>query len=222
MSNHRATRTTRLLAAAAALTFVLSACGDDDDAGSDSSNTTRTTEVAEVAVQSRAIDGLGNVLTDNAGLTLYFFDNDKPVKPKSTCNGQCAMRWPPLLTSDGEGVGDGIDAAMLGEVTRDDGAEQYTFNGLPLYRYVDDKAPGDASGQGVGGVWHVAGADGNAIVDATTTSTTAAAAARSATTTARTRTQSTAAPATSPPATSPPATSPPATSPPTTSPYYYP
>jgi hypothetical protein len=35
---------------------------------------------------------------------------------------------------------------------------QVTFNGMPLYTFTLDKAPGDANGNGVnqyGGVWHV-------------------------------------------------------------------
>ena len=41
-------------------------------------------------------------------------------------------------------------------ISRDDGREQVTYNGLPLYYFANDKAPGDTKGQGVGGVWFVA------------------------------------------------------------------
>jgi predicted lipoprotein with Yx(FWY)xxD motif len=41
----------------------------------------------------------------------------------------------------------------FGTINRRDGSVQGTYNGRPLYRFVDDEAPGDASGDGVGGLW---------------------------------------------------------------------
>ncbi|MGH2686165.1 MAG: hypothetical protein ACRDJP_11925 [Actinomycetota bacterium] len=40
---------------------------------------------------------------------------------------------------------------------------QLTYADAPLYRYTPDQAAGDTTGQGVGGVWYVVGADGEAI-----------------------------------------------------------
>ena len=162
--------TRRPFIAAATLAIVLAGCGGNDDASTDSSNTTRTTEVT-AAIVSRTIEPFGAVLTDAEGRTLYVFDKDQPVKPKSTCNGQCATNWPPVLTSEGSGVGEGLDASKLGETVRDEGTRQVTYNDWPLYRFVGDQAPGDTNGQGVGGTWHIAGADGNAVLTAATTTT---------------------------------------------------
>ncbi|EMH3118748.1 hypothetical protein V6H04_003832, partial [Burkholderia multivorans] len=39
---------------------------------------------------------------------------------------------------------------------RDDGKMQWAYNGRPLYRWKMDRKAGDAGGDGVGGVWHVA------------------------------------------------------------------
>ncbi|MDR8769500.1 hypothetical protein FEP86_05563 [Burkholderia multivorans] len=33
---------------------------------------------------------------------------------------------------------------------------QWAYNGRPLYRWKMDRKAGDAGGDGVGGVWHVA------------------------------------------------------------------
>lgn len=211
----------RILLGAAVIALVAAACGNDDG-DSEASDPTTSAKPAAV-LQTSTIEPFGEVLTDAKGLTLYFFDKDEPVKPKSTCNGQCATNWPPLLTSEGSGVADGLDASLLGETVRDDGKTQYTYNSRPLYRFVGDQKSGDTNGQGVGGTWHIAGADGNAVTAAAAATTTTAGAtqttrARSSATTARVQSTS---PATSPPPTSPPATSPPATSPPTTI-YYYP
>jgi predicted lipoprotein with Yx(FWY)xxD motif len=162
-----------ILICAAALTLVFAACGKDNKTDATASQPTRPATAAKVAVESRTIAPFGKVLTDADGRTLYFFDKDVPVKPKSACTGQCATNWPPLLTSDGAGAGKGLDASMLGQSARDDGTTQFTYNGWPLYRFNGDSAPGDTHGQGVGGVWHVAGADGNPVMTAAATTTTA-------------------------------------------------
>ena len=92
---------------------------------------------------------LGLVLVDDAGMTLYTFDNDTPGK--SNCNGQCAANWPPLLAeADAQASGD------LAIVVRNDGARQWAVGGMPLYGWVRDEAPGDTTGEGVRGVWRVA------------------------------------------------------------------
>ncbi|MDO0924627.1 SCO0930 family lipoprotein [Streptomyces sp. TG1A-8] len=96
--------------------------------------------------------GLGKVLTDGSGLTLYRFDKDTARPPKSNCAGDCATTWPPVPADDAT-AGAGVDEALLGEVTRADGSKQLTVAGWPAYRYAKDAASGDVNGQGVGGTW---------------------------------------------------------------------
>ncbi|MEU7482979.1 SCO0930 family lipoprotein [Streptomyces sp. NPDC042319] len=103
--------------------------------------------------------GLGKVVTDGQGLTLYRFDKDTPKPPKSACDGDCASTWPPVPADDAKATA-GINAADLGSVTRSDGSKQLTLGGWPVYRYAKDNAPGDTKGQDVGGVWHALAADG--------------------------------------------------------------
>jgi predicted lipoprotein with Yx(FWY)xxD motif len=99
---------------------------------------------------------LGNILTDNAGMTLYVFKNDTPGI--SNCTGTCAQNWPPLTVTAGQQPVAGTDVTgQLGVITRADGTTQVTYNGMPLYRFVGDKAPGDTNGQGLlNGAWSVA------------------------------------------------------------------
>ena len=78
---------------------------------------------------------VGTVVTVD-GATLYRFDKDIPRPSRSTCNGPCAQTWPPLLSTGGTPTVTGIDAGLLGAVTRDDGAQQMTLNGWPLYRFA--------------------------------------------------------------------------------------
>ncbi|MEU4740743.1 hypothetical protein AB0G02_09780 [Actinosynnema sp. NPDC023658] len=105
------------------------------------------------------VPGLGAVLTDGEGLTLYRFDQDEASPPTSTCVGGCADRWPPLLTSGDVRVR-GVDRALVGSVDREDGGRQVTVAGWPVYRFTGDTAPGRAEGQGVGGTWFAAAPDG--------------------------------------------------------------
>jgi predicted lipoprotein with Yx(FWY)xxD motif len=97
---------------------------------------------------------LGTLLTDAQGKTLYMFTNDKPGV--SNCAGECATFWPPLIV-DSSTLPSGPDAiaAGLGTTSRDDGTQQVTYNGVPLYYWIKDTKPGDTLGQGVNGVWFV-------------------------------------------------------------------
>ena len=60
-------------------------------------------------------------------------------------------------------AGEGVDATLLGTITRDDGSTQVTYNGWPLYYFQDDAAAGDTNGQGLGGVWFLVSPEGEAI-----------------------------------------------------------
>ena len=93
----------------------------------------------------------------------YLFTNDTNGSGESTCADQCLANWPPLVVEDEPTVGDGLDAADFDTITATDGSTQLTFNGWPLYYFAGDSAPGDVNGQGVGDVWYVIDADGNAI-----------------------------------------------------------
>ncbi len=102
---------------------------------------------------------LGQVLVDKAGFTLYRFDKDSAKPPKSTCDGDCAKAWPPVL-AEGEVQLEGVDQAMVGELTRADGRKQVTVGGWALYRYAKDTKAGETKGQGVGSTWYAANAKG--------------------------------------------------------------
>lgn len=85
------------------------------------------------------------------GMTLYVFDRDAQGAGKSACNGPCANNWPPLFAADPAPAGG--DWAI---VTRDDGTKQWAYKGRPLYYWVRDQKPGDRTGDGFNGAWHVA------------------------------------------------------------------
>ena len=96
---------------------------------------------------------LGDYLVDSKGMTLYLFSQDTPGV--STCSGGCLKAWPALIASGDVTAAPGV-AGKLDVITRaDNGDKQVTYNGYPLYYWKNDKAPGDTTGQGVGGVWFV-------------------------------------------------------------------
>ncbi|WP_011579495.1 MULTISPECIES: hypothetical protein [Chelativorans] len=91
----------------------------------------------------------GKILTDAKDMTLYIFDKD--TAGVTNCYDTCAENWPPLIAASG--------AAAEGEFTlvqRKDGSMQWAYKGMPLYLWKNDKKPGDVTGDGVGGVWHLA------------------------------------------------------------------
>ena len=91
------------------------------------------------------------VLTNSDGMTLYTFDKDAADSGKSACNGECAMKWPPLAAT----AGDKADGAYT-IINRDDGSRQWAYKGKPLYLWIKDQKPGDTTGDGVNNVWHTA------------------------------------------------------------------
>ncbi len=94
----------------------------------------------------------GKIWTDNNGMALYTFDKDEAGK--SNCYDQCATNWPPLKAeANDQGMGEWT------VVERTDGTKMWAYEGHPLYTFVNDKAPGEVTGDGKGGVWKVAKAN---------------------------------------------------------------
>jgi len=91
----------------------------------------------------------GKVLTDDKSMTPYTFDKDAPGK--LACVGACTGNWPPLIAAAGaKAEGD------YSLVKRDD-EMQWAYKGKPLYRWKNDKKPGDITGDGfLNGAWHIA------------------------------------------------------------------
>ena len=114
------------------------------------------------------VNGLGPVLVDGQGITVYMFETDRQGAP-SRCYDICAVQWPPLTLPPGVTApiaGPGIEASLLGTAPRTDGTTQVTYNGWPLYLWPPDRAPGKATGQALtnaGGLWYVLDPAGSPI-----------------------------------------------------------
>jgi predicted lipoprotein with Yx(FWY)xxD motif len=107
--------------------------------------------VASIGVTSDPDNG--NILADDLGLTLYRYTPDQPNT--STCYASCARAWPPVVVDAVPNVLDPSIAAGLGIAPRTDGTQQLTYQGAPLYYYVGDTQPHNATGQASDGVWFV-------------------------------------------------------------------
>src|SRR5829696_2584852 len=88
----------------------------------------------------------GRMIVDSRGRTLYLFEKDK--NRHSACFGQCATYWPPLLTHGKPVARVGARQSLLGMTRRANGSRQVTYAGHPLYRFVQDRKPGQTNGEG--------------------------------------------------------------------------
>ena len=142
----------------AALALTVSACASSGSSSTASSTpaATGSSPATSAAASSPAASASGGttlavrtiggqqVLTNSAGLTLYWFAPDTSTTLK--CTGSCATYWPPVKgpATAGSGV-----TGTLGTITRSDGTKQATYDGHPLYTYAGDTAPGQAKGNGL-------------------------------------------------------------------------
>lgn len=154
----------RHLSAAVLTASVLAGCGGH--------HTPRRDELlvlsvpAAVRVLTHRVPGLGTVLTDPDGRTLYMFPPD--AGSRVSCTGPCAGTWPALATTSRRPTaGPGVNASALAELPDpNSGAQVVTYAGYPLYRYAGDTTAGTANGQGLfldGGPWYALTPTGNPI-----------------------------------------------------------
>src|ERR1700686_4117946 len=147
--------------AAAAL---LAACGGSSNSSTAGASPSPSPAASgeKIAVATNA--KLGQMLVDDKGMAVYLFVADSGTS--SSCYTTCATIWPPVLTTGAPQAGAGAQASLLGTTTRTDGKVEVTYAGHPLYYFVQDKAAGDATGQGIngfGGLWWVLSPSGTAI-----------------------------------------------------------
>lgn len=120
----------------------------------------QTAEAAKVAVE--ASEEHGPYLTDADGRALYLFTADQQGSgdqaAQSNCYAACAEAWPPLVTGGEPQAGEQADKSLIGTIERQNGDGQVTYGGWPLYYFVQDQGPAEATGQdkhGFGGKWYL-------------------------------------------------------------------
>jgi predicted lipoprotein with Yx(FWY)xxD motif len=146
------------LAIVTGLVWVCAAAGCGGSASPSSSTATSSVSAANVQVSTKNVSGLGQILVTSRGMTLYSFVPDK--RSRVTCVGACAAVWPPLKLASGQHsvAAGGVKSSLLGSDPDPSGGAVVTYAGWPLYTYVADKSPGQATGQALnlnGGLWYV-------------------------------------------------------------------
>jgi predicted lipoprotein with Yx(FWY)xxD motif len=101
---------------------------------------------SRAATVSTARTGLGKVIVNGRGRTLYLFEKDR--HGKSACSGACASYWPPLITHGKPMAKGGAKRSLLGTIKRSNGLRQVTYAGHPLYTFVQDTRRGQTKGEG--------------------------------------------------------------------------
>ncbi|XAS71688.1 hypothetical protein VUN82_21810 [Micrococcaceae bacterium Sec5.1] len=114
---------------------------------------------AEMKVASSSA---GQIVVDSKGMSLYFFTKDVKDSGSSACTGACLTAWPVFTTTSDKPTVEGV-TGTVGTIATPDGKKQVTLNGMPLYYYAKDKAPGDVTGQGVQSVWYLVSPSGEMI-----------------------------------------------------------
>jgi predicted lipoprotein with Yx(FWY)xxD motif len=158
-----------LLAIVGAL--VIAGCGgggsssssESESGGAENASATTSSEggSGEGTVTGGEVGGLGKVLVDAEGMTVYMYTPDKGSE--STCYGECEAAWPPLVAEGKPTAGEGAMSTALGTTKRKDGTMQVTYEGHPLYTFSGDNAPGEANGQELDGIWFALDESGNEV-----------------------------------------------------------
>jgi predicted lipoprotein with Yx(FWY)xxD motif len=143
------------------LALVVSALVVGNLAGCSSAATTGAPVASQTGAKTASIS-LGKIIVKGSGLTAYFFDHDHANSAKSACTGACSGIWTAITSSSKTPTISGA-TGTVGTIPDGSGKYQITVNGMPIYRYSIDAAAGDTKGQGTGGIWWVAGADGKEI-----------------------------------------------------------
>ena len=128
---------------------------------SPSAGTPEPPTTTTIALRNSAV---GPILVDGNGRTLYLFEADR--KDASTCNGDCAAVWPPLIAHGTPQAAAGVNQSLITTITRQDGSLEVVYNGHPLYYFASDRQAGDITGEAIssfGAEWYVLSASGSQI-----------------------------------------------------------
>ena len=152
----RTSTSRRVASLIAATVFLFAACsGATTSTGPTAAPAAPAAAASSASYQVKVAEDpqLGAYLTGEDGKSLYLLTADS--SDTTTCTGSCATAWPPFELDAGETVtsGDGVTGVLDSLTRTDDGKQQVTYNGIPLYYFAKDTSAGDINGQGVKGGW---------------------------------------------------------------------
>jgi predicted lipoprotein with Yx(FWY)xxD motif len=151
----------------------VAACGSSSSgaaAGSPSSSApVGASPAASATISTKSVHGVGTVLVNRQGQTLYMLTSEKGGKITCTQANGCTQAWPETLLTNGATTakaGSGVQSSLLGTVKDASGNLEVTYNHWPLYTFAGDSGPGAAKGQGLksfGGTWYVLNGSGDPV-----------------------------------------------------------
>ena len=151
----------------------VAACGSSSSgtaAGSPSSSAPAGgSSAASATISAKSVPGVGTVLVNGQGQTLYMLTSEKGGKNTCTQANGCTQAWPETLLAKGATTakaGGGAQSSLLGTVKDASGNLEVTYNHWRLYTFSGDSGPGAAKGQGLtsfGGTWYVLNGSGNPV-----------------------------------------------------------
>lgn len=162
-------RVTIALLSLVVFALVVAGCGGGSSSSSTSNAGENSASSGGGTVSAAEISGLGTVLVDSEGMTVYEFAKDQGTA--SSCYGACEQGWPPVIAEGKPTAGEGAMSSQLGTTKRKDGTMQVTYAGHPLYTFAGDTAPGEANGNestAFGGKWSVLDEGGEAVAGTAT------------------------------------------------------
>jgi predicted lipoprotein with Yx(FWY)xxD motif len=124
---------------------------------------------ASATISAKSVPGVGTVLVNGQGQTLYMLTSEKGGKITCTQANGCTQVWPETLLTNGATAataGTGVQSSLLGTVKDASGNLEVTYNHWPLYTFSGDSGPGVAKGQALtsfGGTWYVLNGSGNPV-----------------------------------------------------------
>jgi predicted lipoprotein with Yx(FWY)xxD motif len=149
----------------AAAVLALAACGKSTTTGtgsasspSPSASPTASADAA-ITITTATLPGVGTVLVNGNGQTLYLLSSEQGGKLTCTDANGCTKVWPDTELPSGTTAGiagTGVQASLLSTVKSTDGKLYVTYNTFPLYTFTGDTKTGTAAGQGItsfGGTW---------------------------------------------------------------------
>ena len=145
------------------------ASGSGSSPSSGTAGSAGSSPSSAITVSAKNVPGVGTVLVNGQGQTLYLLTSEMGGKITCTGSNGCTKIWPEIILPLGTTAakaGSGVTSSLLGTVKDASGNLEVTYNGWPLYTYVGDSGPGVANGQGIatfGGTWYVLNASGDPV-----------------------------------------------------------
>jgi predicted lipoprotein with Yx(FWY)xxD motif len=145
------------------------AAGSGSSRAAASNGSAGTAATSNVTLSVKSVPGVGTVLVNGQGQTLYLLTSEKGGKITCTASTGCTKFWPEITLPKGATAaraGSGAQSSLLGTVKDASGTLEVTYNGWPVYTYVGDSGPGVAHGQGqasFGGTWYVLNPSGDPV-----------------------------------------------------------